>query len=266
MSISTRLTGFRDILAFDNWPILMLQRMFDRNTGLVVYRKNQLEFVVDHKGGDENGTRLCLTSDMYRKYLSSFSLPNQVRVLDLGANGGGFPLMLRAQGILIGRVVCVEMNPPVAGRLKLNLAMNFGSVAIAVNAAVCDTSNRREIALKSSRGGTSTSLLHDQADGTSASDSVATISLATLSEKYFNNELIDICKVDIEGAEYEAFESSADTVLRTIRYLIIELHDPSRSPLFTERLSSLGFLDITRTDSLKRDYGTEVRCFRGPCA
>ena len=266
MSLMTRVAGFRDILFFDNWPILTLQRIFDRDTGLVVYRKKQLEFVVDHKGGDENGTRSCMTSSMYKKYLNMFSLPSKIRLLDLGANGGGFPLMLLAEGLEVEQAVCVEMNPPVANRLKLNLAMNLGRTAIALHAAVCDTSSRKNILLKSNRGGTSTSILNDQADATTESESVATISLATLSDTYFNSGVIDICKVDIEGAEYEAFESSADAVLRTIRYLIIELHDPSRTPIFVQRLSALGFKDITHAERPRKGYSTEVKCFRGPVA
>jgi FkbM family methyltransferase len=266
MSIASKVAGFRAVLFFDNWPVLVVQRMFDRNTGLVVYRKKQLEFVVDHKGGDENGTRQCLTSDMYKKYLTSFSLPDRARTLDLGANGGGFPLMLRAEGIGIEKAVCVEMNPMVANRLKLNLATNFGPEAVAINAAVCDTSDRKEIVLRHIRGGTSISILHDQADRTTDSDSVRTISLATLCEEYFDNGPIDICKVDIEGAEYEAFESSNDAVLLTIRYLLVELHEPSRTPRFVERLSELGFADITRKEDSKTGDKTEVRCFKGPAA
>jgi FkbM family methyltransferase len=266
MSIATRVAGFRAILFFDNWPILVLQRMFDRNTGLVVYRKKHLEFVVDHQGGDENGTRQCLTSDMYKKYLTSFSLPDQARILDLGANGGGFPLMLRAEGIGIERAVCVEMNPLVTNRLTLNLATNFGPEAVAINAAVCDTSDRTEIVLKRTRGGTSTSILRDQADGTTDSDSVITISLTALCEKYFDNKPIDICKVDIESAEYEVFETSEDAVLLTIRYLIIELHEPWRTPRFVERLSALGFAEIGRTEDSKTGDDPEVRCFKGPAA
>ena len=265
MSIATRVAGFRHILFFDNWPILVLQRIFDRDTGLVVYRKDRLEFVVDHKGGDENGTRMCLTSGMYKKYLTSFSLPDQVCILDLGANGGGFPLMVRSQGIGIETAVCVEMNPLVADRLKLNLATNFGPAAVAINAAVCDTSSRENILLKSSRGGTSTSLFRDQADSTRDSQSVMTISLSTLSEEFFNKGMIDICKVDIEGAEYEVFDSTEDSVIQTIRYLIIELHEPSRTPKFVERLSALGFAEITRAEKVKTGY-TEVRCFQGPAA
>ncbi len=266
MSISTRVAGFRALLFFDNWPILVLQRIFDRNTGLVVYRKKDLEFVVDHKGGDENGARQCLTSDMYKKYLTSLSLPNDVKILDLGANGGGFPLMLRAEGIGLERVVCVEMNPMVVDRLKLNLATNFGPAAVAINAAVCDTSTRKEIVLKRSRGGTSTSILRDQADGTAVSDTVTTISLASLYRKYFDNGLIDICKVDIEGAEYEAFESSDDAVLLAIRYLIIELHEPSRTPRFVERLSSLGYTEMTHEEGSRTRDMADVRCFKGPAA
>lgn len=266
MSIATKVKGLRAVLFFDNWPMLVLQRVFYRDTGLVIYRKNGLEFVVDHKGHDENGTRNCLISDMYRKYLASFSLPQRARVLDLGANGGGFPLLLRAEGIGIETVVCVEMGSQVVTRLTLNLATNFGPAAVAVHAAVCDTSQRKEIALTRNRGGTAISIEGWQADRASDADFVDCVSLPALAATYFPQELIDICKVDIEGAEYEVFESSDDAVLRSIRYLIIELHDRARTPKLLDKIARLGFTDITLPGDAQPEKKDEIRCFRGPAA
>ena len=53
MSIKTKVAGMRAVMAFDNWPVLLLGRLFYRKTGLVVYCKNHLEILVDHRGGDE---------------------------------------------------------------------------------------------------------------------------------------------------------------------------------------------------------------------
>src|SRR5579863_8863965 len=124
MRIRSGLEALGAVLWFDNWPILLFGRVFDRKTGLVVYRKRGLEILIDHRGGDPNGTRHCLASSMYRKFLQSFDLRGPVRVLDLGAMGGGFPLLMRIMGFEISRAVCVEMNPQTYQRLLVNLTAN----------------------------------------------------------------------------------------------------------------------------------------------
>jgi FkbM family methyltransferase len=266
MSIATRLAGLRAVLVFDNWPMLILGRLFDRNAGFVIYRKNGFEILIDHRGGDQTGTRQCIASDMYRRYLPSFSLSGPVRVLDLGANGGGFPLMLKIEGIELKRAVCVEMNPLTYQRLLVNVTTNLASSAIAINAAVAGSGQSTEILLRPSRGGTSESMYGNRADASMPHVAVHTITLQSLYDQYFRNEQVDICKVDIEGAEYEALESSPDEILCRIRYLVIELHDPARTPALLERISALGFRQLAAEKDHRTGATTEVRVFRGPAA
>ena len=85
--------GLAELLYFDNWPLLILHRAFFRSNPLTVYRKNGRDFLIDYEGGDHFGTRACIATDMYRRYFSV--LPQKpLRVLDIGANGGGFSLSL----------------------------------------------------------------------------------------------------------------------------------------------------------------------------
>jgi FkbM family methyltransferase len=266
MSIASRLAGLRAVLVFDNWPMLLVGRIFDRKTGFVVYRKNGCEILVDHRGGDEAGTRQCISSDMYRRYLPSFALAGPVRVLDLGANGGGFPLMLKIEGIEIARAVCVEMNPLTWQRLQVNLGANLGEAAVAVNAAVCGIEHGTEILLKPSRGGTSLSMYGHCADRSSPHVEVRTVTIQALCEQYFKSEIVDICKMDIEGAEYEALEASPNEVLARIRYLVMEFHDPGRTPALIERMTAIGFRQIAAERDHRTGATTEVRVFRGPAA
>jgi len=264
--LKTRLGGLHAILGFDNWPALLLGRLFDRKTGFVGYRKGDLEFLVDHRGGDQNGTRMCIASDMYRRYIPFFKLPKPVKILDLGASGGGFPLMLRVEGIPVDRAVCVEMNPLTCMRLGLNLATNLGFSAVAINAAVCAMPEGSEVYLEQSRGDTGRGLFNSQVDSSMPAVSVRTTTFQTLYDKYFKDGLVDICKIDIEGAEYEALESTADQVLTKIRYLLIEFHDPSKTPRPIERFKALGFVEMTDRNNSKTSGHTEVRAFRGPQA
>jgi FkbM family methyltransferase len=265
MSIATRLAGLRAVLVFDNWPMLLLGRIFDRKAGFVVYRKNGCEILIDHGGGDQVGTRQCIATDMYRRYLPSFSLSGPIRVLDLGANGGGFPLMLKIEGIEIERAVSVEMNPLTFQRMLVNVSTNLGSSAVALNAAVCGEQGA-EILLAPSRGGTSQSMYAHRAEAAMPHVSVRTTTMPALYEQYFKSQLIDICKIDIEGAEYDAVAATPDAVLLKIRYLVMEFHDPKRTPALVERISALGFTQIAAEKDHRTGATTEVRVFRGPAA
>jgi FkbM family methyltransferase len=264
--LKTRFGGFTAVLAFDNWPTLLFGRLFDRKTGLVVYRKNGLEILVDHHGGDENGTRMCITTGMYKKYLPLFKLSGPVNLLDLGANGGGFPLMLRLEGIDVAQAVCVEMNPLTAQRLAVNLNSNLGFSSVAINAAVCNLAEGSEICLKPSRGGTSESMFTGPVDQAAPSVVVRTTTFQSLYDRYFAKQLVDICKIDIEAAEYEVIDSIADDVLKRIRHLFIEFHHRPRTPAVIERLASLGFTELTLDEDRRSEGNMEVRVFRGPAA
>lgn len=262
MGFAQKIAGLQDLLHFDNWPMLVLGRTFDRQTGLVIYRKGPYEILVDHRGGDENGTRACIVSDMYRRYLDKLAIKGPVRLLDLGANGGGFPLMLLLNGYEVMRAVCVEMNPLTELRLRVNLATNLGTRAIAINAAVCGNDAPAEISLQPSRGSTGLSMYRNQVSDSEPHVAIATTTIPLLFERYFPDEAVDICKIDIESAEYDALQSTPDSVLRRIRNLIIEFHDAERTPSCLTRLQTLGFTEITGDASSRASGKTEVRAFR----
>lgn len=264
MSIKTKVGGARAVMAFDNWPALLLGRLLYRKTGLVVYCKKDLEILVDHRGGDQNGTRECIVGDMYRKYVPQLRLQEPAHVLDIGANGGGFPLMLLLEGVTLASVVGVEMNPATYSRLLVNLQSNVGPSAVAINAAVCGLNASQEILLAPSRGGTGYSIKGNTVGDFAQGIPVKTTTLEALYNQYFSARNIDICKIDIEGAEYDLLDSSHDDVLRKIRYLLIEFHDDSRTPAAIRRFAQLGFSDLTQTSSRRTGAHTEVRFLCGP--
>ena len=260
--------GLEAVFAFDNWPMLLVGRVFDRKTGFVAYRKKGFDILVDHHGGDQCGTRMCIATDTYSRYLPLFDLPRPVRVLDLGANGGGFPLMLRIADVELACAVCVEMNPLTYRRLQVNLTTNLGSSAVAINAAVCGTKGS-EIPIQPSRGSTGLSMYQIRAESSAPHVLVPTTTFQTLYDQYFENQYVDICKVDIEGAEFDLFASSPDELLRKIRYLIVEIHyfhdqGPTKAKILLERLKALGFVDITIEETHRTNWVAEVRAFAGP--
>ena len=203
---------------------------------------------MDHRGGDQNGTRECIVGDMYRKR-AAIETSAAGHVLDIGANGAGFPLMLLLEGVTLASVVGVEVNPATYSRLLVNLQSNLGPSAVAINAAVCGLSASQEILLTPSRGGTGYSIRGNTVGDSAQGIPVKTTTLEALYNQYFSARNIGICKINIEGAEYDLLDSSHDDVLLKIRYLLIEFHDNSRSPAAIRRFAQIGFSGLIQTSS-----------------
>ena len=172
--------------------------------------------------------------------------------------------MLILEGVKVASVVSVEMNPATYSRLLVNLHSNIGPSAVAINAAACGTDAEPEIWLAASRGSTGYSMNGNMAGGTTPHVAVKTTTFESLYNQYFTARRIDICKIDIEGAEYDLLDSSQDDLLRKIRYLLIEFHDHSRTPAVISRFAELGFSDLTDNRPGRAGEHTEVRFFRGP--
>jgi FkbM family methyltransferase len=242
MGIRTKLAGLLECLKFDNRWSLIAQRLLFPRQMLIVYRLNGYEIVMDRQSGDVCGARQALVSDMYQGLLREMSLPAHPKVLDLGAHIGGFSLLLAARGYVPSEVVCVEMNPNTASRLRFNMQHNLGDLAKVVPAAVCG--EHRSIRLRLGKGATSDSIY---ASGASSTEyEIEGLTVDELCTRFFARGLIDLCKMDIEGAEYEVFEKAHYHSLRRVRYLVIEIHPPPGESKGrpAERLQELGFSEV----------------------
>lgn len=248
MSFKTKLAGLRAIRKFDNWVQVAVNRTFFPDTGCIVYRQGDIEVIVDHLGGDANGVRECLTSNMYKGLIASISEKDGrvQNILDIGANGGGFTLLAYLMGVPLRNVVCVEMNPRVFGRLAFNLYQNLHGASInLIHGAIAASSGSIEVSF--GRGSTG-----DTLNGASLVpgnvDRIELLSLDDIVNRAFSdNTIIDLCKIDVEGAEYEVFLGTECTLVRRFRYLIMEIHElvgQSREGLIM-RLHDLGFDDIS---------------------
>ncbi|MCC6326883.1 MAG: FkbM family methyltransferase [Acidobacteria bacterium] len=222
MSIVSKLRGLREIWAFDNRLFLILSKLFYPNEQLLVYRYKGLEILMDHSGGDANGAREVLVSPMYRRFLSRMHFDGPANVLDLGANNGGFPLLLHAAGIRLKKVVSVEFNPQTFARLHFNLTRNLPCAATPVNAAVCG--ERRVIETTLGKGSVSDNIYNPAADRGTAY-SIAGMTLDDLCRDHFDDEIIDICKIDIEEAEFEVFLGGEHQAISRCRYVVMEIHE-----------------------------------------
>ena len=223
MSVAAKLEGLRQIWYFDNRWQLLLSRLLFRRERLLIYRRGELEILVDHSAGDPNGPPQLLTKGMYSDHFSHLSQLGALRVFDLGANTGGFPLLLHHAGFNLEQLVCVELNPQTCVRLRFNLNRNLRIPAVVVNAAVCDAP--RQIKAKLGGGSVADSIYADSFNSDGADVVVTGRTFDDLYAEHFGDQTVDVCKMDVEKAEYEIFAAAGHDCLRRCRFAFIEVHD-----------------------------------------
>ncbi len=227
---------------FDNAAQIFFDRLLGRDTGLTVYRKGPLRILIDHRGEDQYGTRVCLLDGVYAALLDRAPPPAAPSVIDLGANGGGFPLLLALRGTPPGHLCAVEMNPHTYERLAFNVRTNGFPDAVLLNAAVAGAPGEvsRAWGLGSVSESTST-----PAGADSPVPRTRAVPLLTFDDIAEQSGLaggeIDLVKMDVEGAEYDVILGEAATALARCRRLLVEFHDDARTPAAKARLGSLGF-------------------------
>lgn len=239
--LSNALSGLRAIIQFDRVFFTLCQRLLGRQLGWTIYSKGGLKFLIDHLAGDQNGTRDCITAPMYRELFKEMQLPRQMRLLDLGANGGGFPLLCLDLGFDFSALTCVEVNPFTHSRLSLNIRHNVGLRPKILNVAI--GGHPREITLSFPSGGTGFSI-YGAANGAASEDSI--IKVLTLDEIMhlgFGDGAVDLCKMDVEGAEYEVLLGDSADSLRRVHYLVIEIHaaESARRDALLRKITDYGF-------------------------
>ncbi len=259
MAFATLLRDLRAIWYFDNRISLLLEKTFLQGSSgnLSIYRKSGMEVIMDKAAGDQSGARYAITSEMYRQFLPHIVQKTNnkpLSILDLGANVGGFSLLLALEKIPIQKIVAVELNPNTYLRLRLNLERNLhlsSNNLHCINAGVCGSDRIIELTL--GQGG-----MDDNIFGTKASseregrqykiagrtfDSVYEQSCLTENGSLSD---VDICKMDIEGAEYEIILGDHSTYLKRCHFLLMEIHphpDYSEGVLL-QQIQNLGFQEI----------------------
>jgi len=223
MSLRNKVNGIKEVWQFENRLWLITTKILFPRERIHIYRYKGLDVLVDHAAGDANGAREVLTSPMYRRFLPKMQFDGAVNVLDLGANNGGFPLLLQTSGIRLKKVVSVELNPNTFMRLRFNLERNLPCEVIALNAALCGENEWLEISLGT--GSVSDSIYEGNATDNAPVYKIEGLTLDEIYVRYFNDEIIDICKIDVEGAEFDVFTGYSHTNLRNCRYLIMEIHE-----------------------------------------
>jgi FkbM family methyltransferase len=221
--VQTKIRGLKEVWRFDNRWWLMLTKTFFAREKLHIYRYKGLEVLIDHAAGDANGAREVLTSQMYRRFLPQIKFEGALNILDLGANNGGFPLLFQAEGFPLKKVVSVELNPKTFSRLRFNLERNLDCETILINGALCG--EEKTLAISLGEGSVSDSIYENVNSGGAKTYQLSGHTLDAICAAHFQNETIDVCKMDVEGAEFEVFEQGAYKSLEQCKYLIMEIHE-----------------------------------------
>ncbi len=239
--IANALSGLRAITHFDRVFFTLCQRLLGRRLGWTIYAKGRLKFLVDHLAGDQNGTRDCIAGPMYRELFKEMQLPRSLRLLDLGANGGGFPLLCLDLGFEFSSLTCVEVNPFTHSRLTLNIRQNVGLQPKILNVAI--GGHLREITLSFPSGGTGFSIYGPKNGAASEETIIEVLTLDDIMSRCFADGAVDLCKMDVEGAEYEVLLGDSATSLRRVHYLVIEIHaeESVKQEALLRKLSAQGF-------------------------
>lgn len=242
MSIQTKFRGLKEVWQFDNRVWLTFTKTFFPRENLQVYRYKGMDILIDHSAGDANGAREILTSPMYRRFFPLMKLHGLINVLDLGANNGGFPLLLQSAGLQLKKVVSLELNPKTFTRLRFNLERNLHCQVIALNAALCGETGFLKVAL--SPGSVADSIYNDTESGDEQICEVEGLSLDEIWRRHFADEKVDLCKMDVEGAEFDVFLQTSHQSLRRCRYLIMEIHERGerRAQEILPVIEGLGFI------------------------
>ena len=152
---------------------------------------------------------------------------------------GGVLLLIAMMGFCFKKIVAVEMNPYTYSRLQFNIVHNLHTIdsPILLNEAVCGVS--RSYSINFGRGSTSDSLYAPNGNGEATEIKGRT--LDQIYENYFANEIINICKIDVEGAEFEIFEKTPRAI-KYIEYIIMEIHGNQETNIFLlSKLQENGF-------------------------
>jgi FkbM family methyltransferase len=219
-----KLNGVVETWRFDNRWQLLVEELIAGKT-LRVYRLNGIDVLADHRTGDhQGGVRGVLASNEYRQLLDKIPLDSVHTVVDLGAHVGGFMLLLKTLNAPLERVLCVEPNP--ISRVKLLFNLQHNRIAAEIFAgAISDNRGTAKLHVGSASTGFSLLPNHPNLDG--GAMEVETMTLDMLVDHYLPEATIDICKMDVEGAEFEILLGEHAQTLAKCRFLICEIHSVS---------------------------------------
>lgn len=258
--------GLDFLRRFDNFWDLVVRRITSKYRDVAIYDLPSGPVIVDRAADDDNGVWACLHAGEYDSALCA--LPQHlcmgapIRVLDCGANAGGFGILLANRGFNFKQYHAVEMNPRAFGRAAFNLTnWREHPPAQLLNAAVADECGW--VKIQDVFGDTGQSIYRpiSNADESPLRVPKTTIGIL-LSKQAWPDGLPDLIKLDVEGAEFDIIPQFTFEMLAGTSAVIVEIHPLRQLPAreLVLRMMAFGFDCCLRPQG---EWGVYVFC-RGP--
>ncbi|MDX2189427.1 MAG: FkbM family methyltransferase [Bacteroidota bacterium] len=226
------------LLPFKEYLILILNQNYtfkriDSDSILLKRRDNHTFFIIRPYNSDIKVFEQILILKEYQYIIELLSTriqnKTQLQIIDCGSNIGLFTYWLMSKSNNIN-AVCIEANRSNFEFQKkhLNRFLNQNCEIKLLQKAIW---NEDDITLTVSdkfRDGDSWSQsVSSNTNSELSNEIVKSIQLNTLYQQYFQDKIIDVLKIDIEGAEIPVFSNikSLDKVLRNTRVIAIEIHE-----------------------------------------
>jgi FkbM family methyltransferase len=163
-------------------------------------------------------------------------------VVDVGANAGIFATVAGSWVGPLGRLVAVEPNPIVVGRLRRNLHQNgLDSRSVVIAAGLSDHEGRATLQVGANTA--TGTLASSSVDAGALHFEVIVRSLDAIADE-LNLQRVDLLKIDVEGSEIAVLDG-AQGVLARCQRAVIEVSFPSDVDGVAERCRRAGFGRIT---------------------
>ncbi len=252
--LSQILAGFRWAAKFDNpLEILVTKHLLRRKSPLALVHQG-MQLFIDLRTSDGHVVGDVLLEGMYDRHLNEVGKGRKpFRYLNLGANIGTFDL--RVFQIFGSQCsgVAVEMNPATFARLVMHLEDNrLLSRVRAINAAVWDAPGEAQVEIEErdtgqtcrSPGGTGTRG-HGDMGSEHQEWPVPLVPWRDVFALASQGGMVDLVKVDIEGAEEQVIPCITPDEAARMRFLVVETHGPSARQVVTGHLQALNFTRLS---------------------
>ena len=191
-----------------NWPEFLLNYMGIRSDEKNLYLfRNGMKFNTSNQFDVSTIAVVCLKKDYGNVH------HNDV-VIDIGANIGTFSIMAAKQG---ADVYSYEPMKDTYSLFTKNVLMSNVSIH-AFNLGIADKNTTKKLYLNNAGGSAFNSMYVKQKNFT-------TIQCISLNEVLKNIPICNVLKMDIEGAEYDAFYNASFATLQKIREIRMEYHN-----------------------------------------
>lgn len=210
--------------AFSNWyaPVLLLAlEMCLRVRHSITWRSRSGTTFVTRGDGSHFPVREIFVHD---EYCLDLLRPAPMTIVDVGANVGVFSL--RAAELFRGvRIVACEASPWAYEQLVRNVELNPALCNIDTrHCAVVGSLNSRDIDFWMDATASASSTLLESAIRDESAGQWVKVPAVSLSAVLASVTMVDLLKVDVEGAEYEILQATPASVLAQVRRIVVEYH------------------------------------------